>query len=436
MDAQQTLASASLCIVVVGICGNLLSLVLFLRHSSSVNILLSALSICDAGLLLCAIPVFILPNLAIWPDQNALLNFLSYTLKFAYPLNLMLQTCSISIMCLITLERWIAVCKPLQVRIWCTARSSRRALLLVVIFAFCYNAIRFFEYRIVETPTGMVYERYLRDVQRFPIYVIGYYTALYLLTHFLIPFGIILFANVYVIRSMVILTRARRALTRQQEREQRTTLMLLTITLLFAFTNALPFILNLAECIKRDLFEAESTAWLAYQLNDLSNLLVILNSSTTWIIYVIFSARYRKGAASLLLRCWIPNEKDVKYNSLSRTHSMRASTTLNKRGPPTSSYTTESIKPPGMPQRTDRSLSEAFVDRGRKPNTTILPARKRAPSVKSIKQTIYRIASNRPKRSTASAGPQTPQPTEFLSPPPLHFPVPQSTPDRPPFAEG
>lgn len=124
----------------------------------------------------------------------------------------------------------------------------------------------------------MVYERYLRDVQRFPLYVIGYYTALYLLTHFLIPFGIILFANVYVIRSMVILTRARRALTRQQEREQRTTLvrtlmaaefiscmlqMLLTITLLFAFTNALPFILNVSPQSERvdEMISRSSFSW-------------------------------------------------------------------------------------------------------------------------------------------------------------------------------
>ncbi|KAI6213283.1 FMRFamide receptor [Aphelenchoides besseyi] len=434
-NAQQYLASASLCIVVIGILGNLLSLALFLRHSSSVNVLLSALSICDAGLLLCSIPVFILPNLAIWKSQANLLNFLSYTLKFAYPLNLMLQTASIYVMVLITMERWTAVCRPLQVRIWCTARSSRLALLVVVFWAIIYNCPRFFEYSIMETPTGMIYERNLRDINRHPFYVIFYYTVLYLISHFLLPFGLILFANLHVIKSIIAIKRARRALTRQQQREQRTSVMLVTITLLFAFTNALPFILNLAECVKRDLFEAESTAWIAFYLNDFSTLLVVLNSSTTWIVYIIFSAKYRQGAARLLLRCWIPSsEKDiVKYNSLSRTHSMRASTTLNRR-PPATSYTNDSIKP--LQKRTDRSLSEAFVDRARKPNSTILPA-KRAPSVKSsIKTKIYRIASGRPKRQNSPLTNGTLQTTEFLSPPPVqHPPLQWKTPDRPNLVE-
>lgn len=63
---QQWLASATLLIVVVGCLGNLLSLVLFLRHSSSVNTLLAALSAVDLCLLLLAVPVFVLPALDIW----------------------------------------------------------------------------------------------------------------------------------------------------------------------------------------------------------------------------------------------------------------------------------------------------------------------------------------------------------------------------------
>lgn len=39
----------------------------------------------------------------------------AYTAKYVYPLCMMAKTCSLYIMVLITIERWIAVCRPLEV---------------------------------------------------------------------------------------------------------------------------------------------------------------------------------------------------------------------------------------------------------------------------------------------------------------------------------
>ncbi|KAH7715752.1 Protein FRPR-18 b [Aphelenchoides avenae] len=331
-DSQQYLACATLAIIILGCAGNILSLYMFLRHSSSVNTLLAALSFVDLCLLLFAVPVFVLPSLDIWANHEQLLRFLAYVLKFVYPINLMMQTCSIYIMVLITMERWTAVSRPLQVRIWCTPRTSRFALLAVLCFAIAYNIIRFWEYSIVDLPDGSVaYERNLRDIEKHPNYVVGYYTVLYLLTHFLLPFGLIIVMNGHVCKSIIQLRRARLMLTRQQQREHNTTMMLLVVTLIFASCNVLPFLLNLAECFQPDLFVADHTKWIAYQLNDLSNLLVVLNSSTTWIIYLTFSAKYRHTALRMTLRCCMPYEPDLKYNSLSRTHSCRTSPTSVQR---------------------------------------------------------------------------------------------------------
>lgn len=65
-DSQQYLACATLAIIILGCAGNILSLYMFLRHSSSVNTLLAALSFVDLCLLLFAVPVFVLPSLDIW----------------------------------------------------------------------------------------------------------------------------------------------------------------------------------------------------------------------------------------------------------------------------------------------------------------------------------------------------------------------------------
>ena len=57
------LSIANLGIIVVGCFGNLLSLILFLKQTSSVNTLLAALSFVDMCLLLIAIPVFVMPHM-------------------------------------------------------------------------------------------------------------------------------------------------------------------------------------------------------------------------------------------------------------------------------------------------------------------------------------------------------------------------------------
>lgn len=80
----------------------------------------------------------------------------------------------------------------------------------------------------------------------------------------------------------------------QQQHEKSTTILLLVMTILFAVCNTLTFILNLIEWARPDFFSNPETMRLGYQLNDTANLLVILHSATTFIIYYTFSANYRK----------------------------------------------------------------------------------------------------------------------------------------------
>uniref|UniRef100_A0A0K0CX04 G_PROTEIN_RECEP_F1_2 domain-containing protein n=1 Tax=Angiostrongylus cantonensis TaxID=6313 RepID=A0A0K0CX04_ANGCA len=163
MDSQQWMACSILLLVIIGSFGNALSFLLFSRphmKCSSVNVLLCALSFIDFSLLLLSIPTFVIPNLDLWLSA---VTFLAYVLKLIYPLNLIMQTCSVYTMLVITFERWTAVCRPLQVRVWCTPKKSRLAVLCIFVFAVLYNFARFFEYRLIHTTDGAIYERWLRD---------------------------------------------------------------------------------------------------------------------------------------------------------------------------------------------------------------------------------------------------------------------------------
>ncbi|CAI5451937.1 unnamed protein product [Caenorhabditis angaria] len=370
MESQQWMACAILAIVFIGIFGNILSFVLFSRphmRSSSVNVLLCALSFFDCSLLIFSIPIFVVPNIDILESEQQHVQYMAYVLKLLYPTNLMMQTCSVYVMVMITLERWIAVCRPLQVRVWCTPKKSRNAILVIMISAFAYNFIRFFEYRFDYTEEGgAVYEIWLRDPAEHRWYYVGYYTILYIVTHFLVPFTVMAFANGHVIVAMCKVSKTRQMLTRQQRREQSTTVMLLIVTFIFALCNTLPFILNVTESIFPSLFTDESTRNLAYWLNDLSNLLVILNSATTFIVYFIFSEKYRQTLIFILKNGCCATISDYNnYTAMSRTASMRISSEtggqIQRQGSKMSTCSRSSdvlLKPIYMQRRGDRFLSE------------------------------------------------------------------------------
>ncbi|CAO4380198.1 Protein CBR-FRPR-18 [Caenorhabditis briggsae] len=369
MESQQLMACAILVIVLVGIFGNTLSFILFSRphmRSSSVNVLLCALSFFDFSLLTLSIPIFVIPNLDLWADDRSLSTYMAYILKMIYPINLMMQTCSVYIMVMITLERWVAVCRPLQVRVWCTPRKSRNAILVIIVSAFLYNFVRFFEYRFVATETGAIYEKWLRDPGTHRWYYVGYYTIMYIVTHFLVPFSVMAFANGHVIVAMCKLSQTRQMLTRQQQREQSTTVMLLIVTFVFAICNTLPFLLNVSESIFPTLFQDESTRGLAYWLNDLSNLLVVLNSGTTFIIYFTFSEKYRQTLIFILKNGCCATVSDYNnYTAMSRTASMRISSEtggqIQRQGSRMSNSSRSSdvlLKPIYMQKRSERFSSE------------------------------------------------------------------------------
>uniref|UniRef100_A0A183GKT0 G_PROTEIN_RECEP_F1_2 domain-containing protein n=1 Tax=Heligmosomoides polygyrus TaxID=6339 RepID=A0A183GKT0_HELPZ len=197
---------------------------------------LCALSFIDLSLLILSIPTFVITNLDLWPSQQSAVTYLAYVLKWVYPVNLTMQTCSVYTMVMITFERWTAVCRPLQVRVWCTPKKSRIAVCCIFVSAALYNFARFFEYRLIHTPDGAIYERWLRDPANYRGYYIGYYTVLYVVTHFLVPFTIMAVMN------------------GSQQREQSTTVMLLVVTIAFALCNTLPFLLNVVESVFPDIF--------------------------------------------------------------------------------------------------------------------------------------------------------------------------------------
>lgn len=94
-------------------------------------------------------PIFALPALNVHRDEY-LTDASNIMVVYAYPISMILQTASVWLCCLITVERYIAVVHPLRVAVYCTPRRARIGVTFVILASICYNFVRFWEYSLDE----------------------------------------------------------------------------------------------------------------------------------------------------------------------------------------------------------------------------------------------------------------------------------------------
>lgn len=132
--------------------------------------------------------------------------------KFFYPLCMTAKTASLYIMVLITIERWIAVCKPLQVHIWCTFKNSVRIVIAIIVFSIVLNLPKFFEYQIgFSQASGYYPKNGILDSEKHWWYFFWYFIVISVVFDYLLPFVIMFIANMKVIQELS-KTRKERAL--------------------------------------------------------------------------------------------------------------------------------------------------------------------------------------------------------------------------------
>ncbi|MCP3662236.1 MAG: G-protein coupled receptor [Gammaproteobacteria bacterium] len=151
------------------------------------------------------------------------------------------------------------------------------------------------------------------------------------MTHFLLPFLLLLSLNCHVVWTILQARRNRASISSAQKREHRTSIMMIAMILIFVLCNTLPLVLNFLEnFIYPDFFRNQNTFLIAYSLNDLSNLLIALNSATNFLIYSIFIQRYRKYLMRAFNPC-LPTNWQVKMTSFNSTIRRTTSTVVHRR---------------------------------------------------------------------------------------------------------
>ncbi|ELT99149.1 hypothetical protein CAPTEDRAFT_215484 [Capitella teleta] len=279
----------SLC--VFGIVGNVLSL-LGLHHDKErreASFLLQCLAVIDGLYLFTAFFRYPLKHLVDAPTYE-------YIQLGAFPMLKSFQTICIWTMVLVTIDRYIHVCFPLRAQILLTKRSKRLWVITILVASFIYNLPRFFDSCISHFVlpcteidiVGMVF----RPQFKHKAYSFIYRQVLYILLLYVAPQAILIFMNCNLIRA-IRRSRKRHASHQDSSNDSNSTVVLVIIVIVFIVCEAPEPVIHSISAVEYA-FHIEVFTFDFIALYTISDLLMLVNSSINFFIYVIFGRRFRE----------------------------------------------------------------------------------------------------------------------------------------------
>lgn len=278
-------------IAIVGLVFNILIFLVFRNDpkKTSTLFLMQALSVIDSYLLATAVMSLSFSTLIFYLDPSCF-NFLYADLMvYVMPLTCIGHTTSVWVTILLTVHRYIAVCKTLHAARHLSLGQTHRRLVAVCASAFLYNIPLFFERR-VETFTfenGTI--RAIIDTELYGYwYNLIYRNILDMGLEIYLPLCILIPLNVCLIRSLIVMKRRRHKMqiiqhNRNQTQDNQVTLMLVTVVSVFI------------ACQTPDAFfpimmYMRIHTW--YYFYNIFNLLKLINSAVNFPIYFLLNKRF------------------------------------------------------------------------------------------------------------------------------------------------
>ncbi|GMR37361.1 hypothetical protein PMAYCL1PPCAC_07556, partial [Pristionchus mayeri] len=288
---------------IMGIVANSLSFYIYTRPSfnkRSINVFLAALSASDFVVSVLAVPVFSISQLQNLMPGTPMIT--ATVMLYFYPVTIMAQTMSVWLLVAITIDRYLAVCHPFIVASYCTRKRAIITIAVILVFSIAYNFIRFWEFTLNKDTADQVQDNEVVEDMLQPLlradkmYMLLYQNLLTLATQFILPVAVLCLFNFEVIMTIRKATEQRRELVSSEKREHNTAKMMIYVVLVFIFCYVFSFTLNVLEIMFESLFRSS----FGYLLNDINNILICLNCTTSIFFYCKYSTRYR---AQLMRTC-------------------------------------------------------------------------------------------------------------------------------------
>ena len=278
---------------------------------------------------------------------------LPYIIKYVQPLGYMAQTATIWATVLLALNRYVAVCQPFRLADSCSLRTVRAQLIAVFAFAVLFNLPRLFQFDVVRRQGGvnvnanvkisesggssneyggyssvtgidgifvvtvettneaeqqLMYDYVPTSLGERTLFGKIYTNALYSILVLLLPLVILIALNTRIIYEV-----RRRTVTplsgSDKTLENNITFVMLVIVFEFLISH-MPD--RVAQVVKTFIDYEEASCSTLYYLHNICNLLIVLNSSTNFIIYYFFALRFRRILLAKICRRKLGNGRQLQ----------------------------------------------------------------------------------------------------------------------------
>ncbi|ESO04928.1 hypothetical protein HELRODRAFT_191511 [Helobdella robusta] len=316
-----TFIFCSVVISIVGMIGLVLNSLSFYvlskdKNNAVATFLLKSLSVADNCLVLSYI--FII-GLVYGPGQ------LTYTrplvspvypifITYINPLSYICHLTSVWITVLLAVNRFLVVCRPFTSDKFLTLNVARLQVAFVVFISIAFNLPRFFIYEIVWLPSKenknvTVMSTNLTSFGRDEFFAYYYLDIFYTIVLLIMPFVFLVLFNSIIIftisKSQQRMRRRNSVCSRGDQQDRNLTIVMIVICIEFLVCNLTDRIL-ISIRIHQNIDSVVCPETLLY-VTHFSNFLVLFNSCTDFIIYVIFKRRFRR---LLLKSCCDTNYSD------------------------------------------------------------------------------------------------------------------------------
>ena len=300
--------TGSLCIL--GLIGNTIAYNIFgrMKHRNSTTFLLQALAVIDSCVLILGLPMLSWPGFAMylkWGYREFIL-VEPYMMKYVRPFVLSAVMATIWTCVLIGVNRYIAVCKPFKANTLCTLSKARKQLICIVLFSLAFPLPRIFEVAIktADNSTQIILSR--SDMGANQWYRIIYYFGCDAVFRYLLPFTVSLFIAVRL--CMALRTTQQHSLVRHGRLALRNqvTRMLTVLQVVFLACHTPPM---LARLLSHLYSEKQKCGGFLFYMHDITDTLIIFNSSLNCLIYIIFMSEFRRTLCGM-------RHRDSAYSSI------------------------------------------------------------------------------------------------------------------------
>ena len=288
-------------LVVVGIIGNCLTFVVFWKGNfkSSTSFLFLSLSLIDSALLLAELSIY---STYYFVEYTGWLQFYSslnpYLIVYLFPTILLAETAAIWVVVLVAVNRYIIVCLPLRAPQWCTVSKVKIQLAVLLVAAVLCNIPEFAEFGVAYhtyTSNNITLNRAYAKFTMFGevrLFYRVYDTTFHLIFLLLLPLLTLTVITVRLVKAMKAHHRMQLEMqSRSQQNDGGVTFALVIVVIIFIVCQVTTFVdYALYEMLP---YDASFCGGIRFYFRPIANMLVVLNSSINFFIYIVANKAFR-----------------------------------------------------------------------------------------------------------------------------------------------